>query len=300
MKNKKIAIILVNYCNYLLTAECIESIRKSFYTNYLIIVIDNASPDSSGEQLKDIDGIHFIQADQNQGFAYGNNLGIQYAIEKMAEYILLLNNDTIVDKRMIGELLSNADENTVTAPKIYYMNGEKTAPTLWYAGGDLDFKSLKGRHRGLGQADRGNFDQANSVTYAPGCCLLINRNIFDKVGLLDEDYFMYCEDTDFSYRLLNNNIKIQYIPSAVLWHKVSASTGREMSPLITYYVFRNRILFAQKNLNKIYIFWAYYINFIEILKAWLGRRPSTYKKYGFWGIIDAFKQDFGKSRRRLI
>ena len=174
------------------------------------------------------------------------------------------------------------------------------SPILWYAGGDLDFKNLKGRHRGLGQADKGLFNQADSVTYASGCCLLINRNIFGKVGLLDEDYFMYCEDTDFSYRLLNNKIKIQYVPDAVMWHKVSASSGKEMSPLITYYIFRNKILFAKKNLNKTYVFRAYYINFIEILKAWLGRRSPTYKKYGFWGVIDAFKQDFGKSRRRLV
>ncbi|MDD3139564.1 MAG: glycosyltransferase family 2 protein [Lachnospiraceae bacterium] len=273
----KIAVILINYCNYELTCECIESIKESTYDNYMIVVVDNASPDNSGNKLENYKGIKFVQMKQNVGFAAGNNIGIKVALEHNCEYVLLLNNDTIIDSRMIESLLKNANENTVVVPKMYYfdLNGKKDI--LWYAGGEIKYKSADGLHWEGGKKDSDQFSIQKQVSFATGCCMLIHKNILKKVGLFREEYFMYCEDTDYSIRLNKQNIDIIYVPDAKLWHKVSSSSGGEMSKFIVYYVVRNKIYCAI--VNKLGIKTYIYIiaeTFYRTLKAKSGKYYSNY------------------------
>ena len=244
---KKVGIILLNYCNYNLTIDCIESIRQSTYQNYEIIVVDNNSPDHSGKNLSQLDGIRFLQMEENLGFAAGNNRGIEAALSDGCEYVMLLNNDTVIDPNMIETLISRANANTVVVPKMYYFNVDGRKDILWYAGGILKYKSSDGIHIGGRQEDSKQYSIEGEVTFATGCCMMIHRAILEKVGLLREEYFMYCEDTDYSIRLNKSNIKILYVPNAKLWHKVSSSSGGEMSKFIVYYVVRNKIYCALVN-----------------------------------------------------
>ena len=193
-----IGIILLNYCNYELTVDCIESIKKSTQKNIKIYVIDNASPDQSGSKLKKIKNICFIQSDMNLGFAGGNNIGIKKALDDGCEYVMLLNNDTVISNDMIEKLVKKASHNTVTVPKMYYfdVNGEKDV--IWYAGGWIKYKSADGLHIGGGKKDSEEFNKEELVSFATGCCMLIHKDILKQVGMLREEYFMYCEDTDLS------------------------------------------------------------------------------------------------------
>lgn len=244
---EKVGIILLNYCNYNLTIDCIKSIRQSTYQNYEIIVVDNNSPDHSGENLSQLESIRFLQMEENLGFAAGNNRGIEVALSDGCEYVMLLNNDTVIDPNMIETLVSRADSNTVVVPKMYYFDVEGRKDILWYAGGILKYKSSDGIHIGGRQEDSKQYSVEREVTFATGCCMMIHRTILEKVGLLREEYFMYCEDTDYSIRLNKSNVRILYVPNAKLWHKVSSSSGGEMSKFIVYYVVRNKIYCAIVN-----------------------------------------------------
>ena len=274
---EKVGIILLNYCNYNLTIDCIGSIRQSTYQNNEIIVVDNNSPDHSGKNLSQLEGIRFLQMEENLGFAAGNNRGIEVALSDGCEYVMLLNNDTVIDPNMIETLISRANENTVVVPKMYYFDVEGRKDILWYAGGILKYKSSDGIHIGGKQEDSKQYSIGREVTFATGCCMMIHRTILEKVGLLREEYFMYCEDTDYSIRLNKSNVRILYVPNAKLWHKVSSSSGGEMSKFIVYYVVRNKIYCAI--VNKLGMKTYLYIiteTLYRTIKAKFGRYYSNY------------------------
>lgn len=295
----KIGIILLNYCNYDLTLECIESIRKSTYHNYEIIVVDNNSPDRSGDKLACLKGISFLQLKDNLGFAGGNNKGIDLALSIGCTYIMLLNNDTMIADTMIEELHSKADENTVTVPKMYYYNVNGEKDIIWYAGGDLKYKSADGIHIGGRQKDSKQYSIERKVTFATGCCMFVHKAILEKVGYLREEYFMYVEDTDYSIRLNKSKIDILYVPTAILWHRVSASSGGEMSRFIVYYVVRNRMYCAIKNELGLKTY-AYIVaeTAYRIIKAKCGRYYQNYS-IASMALIDGLKKKMGRNDEKV-
>lgn len=169
-----------------------------------------------------------IRSEENGGFSAGNNIGIRYALKADFEYIMLLNNDTIVDREMISILKNQCSKMMVTAPKmLYYSEPQK----IWYGGGEINRWTGNAKHNRMNQVDTSSEEEF--VTFATGCCTMIHADTLKEVGLLDESYFMYCEDTEYCIRLLQNEVKIKYIPSARLWHKVSAATGGSDSEVVT-------------------------------------------------------------------
>ncbi len=292
---KKVGIVLVNYNNYELTADCIASIKKSTYTAVTIVVVDNASTDCSGKKLSKEKEIVFIQAQENLGFSGGNNLGICYLKKKGVDYIMLLNNDTVIAPDMVEQLMKRASQDIVVVPKMYYFDTSDREHVLWYAGGYRKENRAEAVHIGLGEVDNGQYNQVKNVTFCTGCCWMMHCSVIERVGFLDEKYFMYCEDLDYSIRLQRANVTMKYIPKAKLWHKVSASSDGEMSRFICYYIIRNRLYCAKKNygarvvceilLETAYryvkvIFGKYYKNYIVAPRA----------------VLDYF---FGKMGRRI-
>ena len=237
-------VILVNFNNSKMTKDCIESIKKSSYKNYSIVVVDNASCDDSYDSLSLLFGnsenIYILRAVENNGFSAGNNIGINFALNRGADYIMLLNNDTVIDENMIQLLHSKATEKTVTTPKMYYYSRPNV---IWYAGGELEYKYGGARHLGLDKEDSETFSLVKSCTFVTGCCVMIHRNILEKVGLLDETYFMYGEDVDYSIRLQEEGIEILFVPTAKLWHKVG---GSGTSKINIYYDTRNKLYIMDK------------------------------------------------------
>lgn len=234
-------IVLVNYRNPNVTVDCIESLKKTGIPLEHIVVVDNNSPDNSLDVLSSVKGITLISSEVNGGFSYGNNLGIKYAMEHNCSSVILLNNDTVVEKDFFAQIF-HGDGYSVNVPKIYYYSNPDI---LWYAGGKIDFKRGRQVHFGENVKDGDEFFKEQDVDYASGCCMMIPRKVLEKVGLLAEEYFMYWEDMDYSLRLKEAGIKIHYLPNAKVWHKVGMSGGSE-SEMAIYYSNRNRFFLMNK------------------------------------------------------
>lgn len=271
----KLAVILVNYNGEKYNTACIESLRVAHSIGEMkIIVVDNASQDGSVELLREQYGkeedVELIALDDNYGFSYANNVGIRRAEEWGADYVLLLNNDTEVEPSMLLRLRECAQRHpdSMIVPKIYYSADRKR---IWSAGGSVSPVVRKVRHIGLNEIDEGQYEQEIEIGFATGCCLFIPMTVIRRAGVLDERFFLYYEDTEYSFRLRKMGIHIYYCPQAVMYHKVGASTKGADSPLCAYYIARNWLLCNRKHLGWRYpVFLAYYaINRTACCFVWL-------------------------------
>jgi len=246
---KKIYIILLNWNNEEDTIECIESLKKMNYNNYKIIVIDNGSEEKSVQKIeKKYSDLCIIKNRSNLGFAGGNNVGIKYAIDNDVDYVLLINNDTTVEENFLTELVlvGETDEKKGLLGSKIYFHSEKNR--IWSAGGKVNWLKNKGTHIGLDEVDEGQYDKIKEVDYLTGCCLLIKKEVIEKIGVLEEDYFLYYEDTDFSLRAKNSGYTCVYVPASKIYHKISRST-KPGSPNYIYYHVRNGLVMAKRTGN---------------------------------------------------
>lgn len=251
IKEPLVYIILVNYNGVEHTLECIESLQKINYRNFNIIVVDNASSDNCCDIVsRKYKEVHCIQSNENLGFAGGNNLGIKVALEEKADYILLLNNDTTVEENFLNILVNEQlkDENKDVGVTISKIKNYYNRDIIWYAGGDIDLFKANTIIYGLREEDKGQFDNKKEVGFASGCCMLIDKKVIERIGYLNESYFLYYEDTDYSVRIRKGGYKLLYCPESVIYHKESVSTER-FSENYQYYFVRNRLLFAKNNMN---------------------------------------------------
>ncbi|MCK4800220.1 glycosyltransferase family 2 protein [Candidatus Parcubacteria bacterium] len=254
---KEVYIIVLNWNGKDDTLECLKSLEKINYSNYKIVVVDNSSEDDSVSEIRrQFSSVKIIENKENLGFSGGNNVGIKYAINNGAHYVLLINNDTTVEKDFLNELveIGESDEKIgVLGSKIYFYSEPSR---IWFAGGKVNWLKNKGTHIGLDQIDSGQYDKIKEMDYLTGCCLLIKREVIEKIGVLSEDYFLYYEDTDFSLRAKNADYKIVYVPKSKIYHKISRSTKPGSSNYV-YYHSRNGLTMAKRTgslLNKIVLY----------------------------------------------
>lgn len=265
---KRVAIITINFNGEKDTIACLDSLAKvdTKDLEIEIIVVDNGSKDESADYVrKYVKSIDFkkivltiIETHKNLGFAGGNNIGMREGLQHGADYILLLNNDTLVEKNFVAQLLSVADSDPkigVVAPKIYFAKGyefhnkykkEEFGKVIWYAGGIMDFKNVYGHHLGVDEVDHGQYDTVSETEFASGCCLLIKKEVIEKVGMFDEKFFLYYEESDWNYRIRKAGYAIMFAPKAIIWHKNAQSAGGSGSALQDYYITRNRLIFGMK------------------------------------------------------
>jgi GT2 family glycosyltransferase len=283
MKEPKVSIIVLNWNTLDYTLNCIKSLKKLNYKNFDIVVVDNGSKDNSVKVLRNVKGIKLIENKKNLGFAEGNNVGARYALEKGADYIFLLNNDTIVDKNLVKELVKVAESDPkigIVGPKIYYINSKN----LWFAGGKFNLFIGDARHIGANKIDKGQFNVIKKVDYTSGCAFLIKKRVIDEIGLIDPYYFIYYEETDWCARAKARGYKILYVPKAKLWHKVSAST-KASSPFMIRLNIRNRLVFMKKNAK-----WYHWITFLLFyIKDFILLVAYKLLKRDFKAIKAAFK-----------
>lgn len=254
----KIAVIVLNYNGWKDTSECVDSLKiaRTPQVKTEIIIVDNKSQDSSREHLSKVKDVTLILNTGNLGYSGGNNVGIKYALERNYDFILLINNDTYVEKDFFNHLKDALKTAQVLSPKIYFAPGfefhksrykrEDLGKVVWFAGGKIDWKNIIGSHIGVDEIDKGQFSGSKGIDFATGACMLIKKEVLEKVGLLDEKYFLYLEDLDFSVRAKKHGFKITFFPEAIIWHKNAASSGGSGSSLQDYYITRNRLLFAFK------------------------------------------------------
>ena len=255
---KKVSIIILHYRNKELTLKCLGSINELKIENFKleVIVVNNNLNENLAGLTKQFSYIDFLETGNNLGFAGGNNFGIRYALGNGADFIMILNNDTIADKNLLVQLIKAAEEHTdagALSPKIYFAPGfefhkeryEKKdwGKVIWYAGGDFDWANVYGINRGVDEADASQFEKVRETDFVTGACCLFRRKALKEVGFFDERYFMYLEDVDLSQRMKKAGWKVLYAPPAKLWHKVAQSSGIG-SELNDYFLTRNRLLFG--------------------------------------------------------
>jgi len=221
-----VAIIVVNWNRCDDTLLCLESLGKISYPNYSVILVDNGSTDGSADAVRQrFPAAQVVALPDNMRFAGGNNVGLRIALERCDNFALLLNNDTTVEADFLDHLVAAAQRDErfgLIGPKILYADRPKV---IWFAGGVLKPAWGYVRHFGLRQMDDGRFDQSREVSFLTGCCLLIRREVLANVGPLDEGFYLYSEDADYSLRAARAGYKLHYEPKSIIYHKVSASTG---------------------------------------------------------------------------
>lgn len=255
-----IFVSILNFNGKRNTVACLDSFKNIKRDNFklTIIVVDNASKEEFDLRSGTVGDIPLvvIKNNENLGFSGGHNVAIKHALKNRADYILILNNDTYVDRVFLEELLAEAEKARagILSPKIYFAPGfefhkqryskKELGKVFWYGGGEMDWNNIIGHHRGVDEVDKGQFDKTEETELGTGCCMLVKRELIDKVGIFDNKYFLYYEDADLCLRAKKNGFKIMYVPKSIIWHKNAGSAGGSGSVLQDYYITRNRLIFG--------------------------------------------------------
>ena len=238
-----VSIVTVNYNQSAATCDMLESLYASGYPNMEVWVVDNASPSDTPEMIqKKFPQVFFIQSGRNLGFAGGNNVAIRQA---KGDYLYLINNDTVVPHGHIEQLVSVVASDTsigVVCPKIKF---HATPDIIQFAGyTEMTPYSFRNKCLGYGEHDVGQYDRICDSASAHGAAMMLKREVVEKTGLMNEHYFLYYEELDWSARIKKAGYRIVYVPDTYILHKESLSTGKS-SLLQTYYLNRNRVLFTR-------------------------------------------------------
>jgi GT2 family glycosyltransferase len=279
----EVYIVLINYNNSTDTIRCLESLQTILYPNASIILIDNASEDKSLEVITTWMGrnahpysvinvnektdrfanrITIIRSRSNTGFGGACNIGLLLAKKHEVPYVLLLNNDTIVENNFLNHMISTmlAKEHTgAVGAKIFYL---AESNRIWYCGGSIKLLTGTAHH------DTKDRSADFETTFVTGCAMLLNMQMIDDIGLFDERYFLNVEDWDLSYRIRSAGWTMHVSSRAIIYHKTSGSIGGSNTFQHLYYFHRNRLLFYTKFTNGLSKIVLFMFQFIILLPTW--------------------------------
>ncbi|MBS1634167.1 MAG: glycosyltransferase family 2 protein [Bacteroidetes bacterium] len=288
----KIGLVTVLYNSDEVLEGFFRTVSSQDNKNYCLYIIDNSANENTDKLIDSLlqkfpvsSYIH-LKSNANIGVAAGNNIGIQKALEDGCSHVLLLNNDIEIPQSfLLKELLdlSEKKDESLIVPKIFYYPGGK----IWMAGGYMDKFRALGVHYGYKKNDAAKYNVSLHCSYAPTCFMLIRKEVFDKVGLMDEKYFAYYDDTDFVLRAGKAGYRIFYEPSLFILHKVSAIAGGE-SPFYIYYSNRNKIYFIRKNFRGFNRYFSLAYTVVSRIAFWL-KYDKTKKRKLITGLKEGFK-----------
>ncbi|MBL7137188.1 MAG: glycosyltransferase family 2 protein [Bacteroidales bacterium] len=292
-----VSIVAVNFDHPKVTCDFIESLHKITYPNFEVIIVDNKSPNDDPAIIKErYPNVILYESHVNWGFAGGNNQGIMRA---KGEYVLLLNNDTIVDQDFLEPLVEKLETNPrigAVSPKIrFYYDPE----IIQYAGFHLINRyTVRNSSVGFREKDKGQYDEDRETAYAHGAAMMVPMRVIKEIGLMSYIFFLYYEEADWSYRIMKAGYQIWYVHHSLVYHKESVSTGK-LSTLKTYYLNRNRLVFMRRNIEgKDFYIGIIYQLFVAIpknmlvllLKFKLGYVYAYMRALG-WHLKNAFNKD---------
>lgn len=240
----RVTVVVLNWNGLGDTLECLESLAGLDYPRYRVLVVDNGSTDGSPVAIRQrFPDVEVIETGENLGYAGGNNVGLRYALAQGADYVLLLNNDTVVAPDMLRWLVEAAEKDPrvgVAGPMIYYHDQPEV---VWSVGGGIDWRRGQTWMIGLDEPDDGRFGtEPREVDFITGCAMLVRAAALREAGLLDERFFLYYEEVEWCVRIRRAGYRIIHVPAAKMWHKISPQAQSD-SPLVHYYMSRNRLLF---------------------------------------------------------
>ena len=291
----KIGLVTITYNSADVLQPFLDCVWQQTHNNLVLYVIDNASQDSTRFILKmeNDSRLQIINNSTNFGVAKANNQGIESAITDGCDQVLIINNDVEFETTLIEKLLQGQAEKScsLVAPKMMYFDNPNH---IWYAGSwFIKKKGYSPLHRGMKQLDEGQYDEIVEVEYAPTCCLLAKKEVFQDIGLMDEKYFVYFDDTDFSYRVWKDRRhKMFYYPDVKFYHKVGSLTNSFNKKEDK--IFRGDFFIQQNTKNHIYflkkivgffayafIIWLFFKNNIKFIL-----NPQIRKNFKTWLLIN--------------
>ncbi len=292
-------IIVLNWNGLTDTLQCLQSLKRIDYPAYRVVVVDNGSADGSPVFIrKRFPEVTLMENGENLGFAGGNNIGMRRAFENGADYVLLLNNDTEVAPDFLRLLVATTESDSrigVAGPIIYYYEEPRI---VWSAGGRLDWRGRTWM-MGLNELDTGQFgEDYRHVDFVTGCAMLVKVAVLQQVDMLDERFFAYFEEVEWCVRARRSGFMIVNVPNAKVWHKIPLD-ARENSPLVHYYMTRNRLLFLKATgagplawLNTLLA------EYLRTLVSW-GLRPKwrgkkLHREMMLRAIVDAVRGRWGR------
>jgi len=300
MKEPKIAIIIINWNTYQLTFNCLKSLKACTYNNKTIFLVDNGSKDGSGDKIAlEFPDINFIKNEINEGFTGANNKALKVILKQNFDYVLLLNNDTVVKPNFLSllEARMDSDQNlAATQPLILDFPNKNT---IWNAGGSFNsfFCLFKTRCKGMIYNPKLKID--TYTQWISGCCILVKIAVIKKVGLLDNRFFIYFEDADWSIRMTNLGYKLGVVPESIIYHHSSGSNVKNntssegnLSPYSHYLNVRNHIYLIKKHsfLFNNLVSWLYQIFKIFSYSIYFILRGRLVKFKMIWrGVSDGIK-----------
>ena len=291
---RHVGIVILNWNQPGDTIACLESLQRLDYPSYEVVVVDNGSEDSSPELIRRrFPRITVIENGSNLGFAAGNNVGISHLMRGNAAYVLLLNNDTEVAPDFLSVLVEegeNRPEVGVLGPKIYYYDPSNV---IWSAGGRVD-RYGRARHLLVDEVDDGAPQPVVDVDYVTGCAILVKRQVIERVGVLNERFFIYFEETEWCARARRAGFRVLYVPRSHVWHKIE-QTARNQSRRYLYLMARNRLLYLKCSGASPWIILVASLDLLRTAASW-ALRPKHRDKRVFSGALTRGVRDFAMGR----
>jgi GT2 family glycosyltransferase len=275
MSHPKVVVILINWNGKVDTLECLASLRQDLYPNRHTLIVDNGSTDDSAAAIRaQFSEVEVLETGANLGFTGGNNIGIKWALDEGADYVFLLNNDTIVEPDALTALVQTAEAMPnygLLGPVIHYYDRPEE---VWFGGSSVDMLRGKADHSNEQAPPRDAPPQ--NIPWATGCAMLIRADIIRTLQGFDDRYFLYWEDVDLCFRIREQGYDLGLVPQSRIYHKVSRSfTG--ISRVACYYTVRNNLLFLSRH-GRVFSIraWRHIVGkrVNKGLRGWLERKPE--------------------------
>ena len=284
------------------TLQCLDSLYKSSYGRHKALVLDNASTDGSAEAIRAaFPRVEVVGLSANLGYAGNNNVGIRLALKENPDWILLLNEDTVLHAECLSHLVRCGESDPsigIVGPMVYHFDSPEVIQS---AGGTLS-TYWESSHIGENETDRGQYDRPRPVSWISGCCIMIRAKAFEQIGLIDERYFYYWEETELCIRARKHGWHIEHVPQAKLWHK-GVQMDYAPKPSVTYYATRNRLLTLSKHRAPLYVRLAVWTRLIRTFMSWTlrpkWRHKQVHRRAMLFGAVDFIFHRWGQLRRTL-
>lgn len=278
------------------TLECLRSLQQSSYLNHRAIVLDNHSNDGSLEAIRsNFPKVEIIELAENRGYTGNNNVGIRIALEAQADWVFVLNEDTILDPECLAKLVAVGQSHPnigMVGPMVYHL----AEPTMIQSAGGVLGRGWESVHLGKDEQDAGQFREPHMVSWLTGCALLIRRAVIDQVGMLDERMFIYYEETEWCLRARAAGWRLVHVPEAKLWHK-GVQRNYSPSPSFTYYMTRNRFLMLSKHRAPCSVWIIAFGQTLRTLVSWTIKpkwRSMRAHRDAMWsGMFDFLRHQWG-------
>ena len=283
------------------TLECLQSLTQNEYANLDILVLDNHSTDGSVAAIEaNFPQVFIINLTQNLGYAGNNNVGIQAAMDKGADWIFVLNEDTVLAPDCLAKMVEVGESDPqigIVGPLVYH----HAEPAIIQTAGGVFGPRWESFHLAENEADRGQFQQPHFVDWISGCGIMVRRGVIEQLGMIDERYFYYWEETEWCLRAGKGGWKIVNVPQAQLWHK-GVQQDHQPKPSVTYYATRNRLLTIAKHHAPLKVWIFTWMDLLRTLTSWTVKpkwRSKREHRDAMWrGMVDFLQHRWGQMPSR--